>query len=112
MKNENRAETVKKLTAYIGFAKKSGRITVGCTLTVDGIRNGGRKMPLVALCACDASKNTKSRIENSCKYYEVPLVMVPITGSELGALIGKETNVSVIGITDMHLADAILKYFN
>ena len=75
-------------------------------------QTGGRKTPLVAVCASDASKNTKSRIENSCNYYEVPLVKAPITCEELGNIVGKGTAVSVVGITDMNLADAILKYFN
>lgn len=112
MKKDNKQEVLKKLTAYIGFAKKSGRITIGSALTVDGIRSGGRKTPLVAVCASDASKNTKSRIENSCNYYEVPLVKAPVTCEELGNIVGKGTAVSVVGITDMNLADAILKYFN
>lgn len=112
MKVDNSTEVVKKMTAYVGFAKKSGRITIGCTLTVDSIRAGGRKTPLVAICARDASKNTKSRITNSCKYYEVPLVEVPMTSDELGSITGKGTAVSVVGITDMQLAKAVLKYFN
>lgn len=112
MSKDTSKEAVKKLTAYVGFAKKSGRITVGCVLTVDGIRNGGRKTPLVAVCASDASKNTKSRIENSCKYYEVPLVNAPVTCEQLGNIVGKGTSVSVVGITDMQLSNAILNYFN
>ena len=109
MKKDNSTEAAKKLTAYIGFAKKSGRITVGSALTVDGIRSGGRKTPLVAVCASDASKNTKSRIENSCNYYEVPLVKAPITCEELGNIVGKGTAVSVVGITDTELPLAMTK---
>ncbi len=112
MKNENNSNDIKKLTAYVGFAKKSGRITIGCNLTTDSIRSGGRRSPLVAVCASDASKNTKSRIENCCKYYEVPLVMVSVDSLTLGKMAGKDTDVAVVGISDGQLASAILKYFN
>lgn len=112
MKNETNINDIKKLTAYVGFAKKSGRITVGSSLTVDAIRSGGRKTPLVAVCASDASKNTKSRIENCCKYYEVPLVKAPVDSVTLGKMAGKDTDVAVVGISDGQLANAILKYFN
>lgn len=112
MATDNKIQALRKLNSYVGFAKKSGRITVGCNLTVDGIRSGGRKTPLVAVCASDAAKNTVSRIENCCKYYEVPLVKPPVTSEELGKTVGSLAEVSVVGITDMELAKAILKFFN
>ncbi len=112
MATDNVIQAKRKLFSYVGFAKKSGRITVGCNLTVDGIRSGGRRSPLVAVCASDAAKNTASRIENCCKYYEVPLVKAPVTSEELGKTVGSLSSVSVVGITDMQLARAILSYFN
>lgn len=111
MPKDNKIIAMKKLASYIGFAKKSGKITVGCNLTVDGIRSG-RKSPLVAVISSDAAVNTKSRIENCCKYYEVPLVKTDMTSDQLGDLVSSTASVSVVGITDYNLAGAILKYFN
>ncbi len=111
MHKDNNVNAMRKLTSYIGFAKKSGKITVGCNLTVDGIRSG-RRSPLVAVVTQDASKNTLSRIENCCKYYEVPLIKAEMTGEELGNLVSSSSTVSVVGVTDVQLASAILKYFH
>ena len=98
----------KKFGGLLGIAKKAGRVVAGTEAVTDGIRSGSpAKCPCVVFLASDASENTKKRVENCCKYYEVPMHEIASTTSELGAFIGKSGSISAVGITDRGLADAL-----
>ena len=98
----------KKFGGLLGIAQKAGKVVAGTALVTDGIRSGSpAKCPCVVFLASDVSDNTKKRIENCCKYYEVPMHPVRSTTAELGAFIGKSGSISAVGITDRGLADAL-----
>ena len=99
----------KKLLSLVGFAKKAGKLAVGCELTLSAVRSG-RRAPKLILLSSDCSENTKKRIQNTCTYYNVPYAFIDATGDALGKIAGKETSVAVVGILDPGFAEAVKKY--
>lgn len=79
-------ENVKGVSQALGLAKKAGKISFGTDLVCENIRN--RKTKYVLL-VCDASENTKKKIENCCDYYGADLIEINITKEDLGIAIGK-----------------------
>ena len=99
----------KKFGGLLGIAQKAGKVVSGTTLVTDGIRSGSpSKCPLVVFLASDASQNTVKRVENCCKYYEIPCRRTVSTTAELGTYIGKSGAISAVGILDRGLADALV----
>ena len=96
-----------KLLGMIGFAKKAGKIIIGCELVLGAIRSAGQKFPKIVLVSADASENTKKRVENACKFYECSLRCLPIGGAKLGEIVGKSGTVCCVGITDDGFASTI-----
>ncbi len=100
----------KKLVGLLGIAKKAGRVIAGTNLTAEAVRSGSQsKCPYAVFLASDASENTKKRITNCCTYYEVPFYQTAVTTADMGNAIGKSGLVSVVGITDAGLAEALEK---
>ncbi len=98
----------KKFAGLLGIAQKAGKVTAGTALVTDAIRAGSPKScPHTVFLASDASQNTQKRIENCCKYYEIPLHRTTLTTAEIGEAIGKSGAISAVGIKDAGLADAL-----
>ena len=51
-------------------------------------------------CTVDASDNTKKRINDKCKFYNVNCVTVEISAEQIGKMVGMNTPVCVVGVTD------------
>ncbi len=97
-----------KFAGLLGIARKAGKVVSGTNLVTDAIRAGAPKnYPWTVFVAADASDNTKKRIQNCCTYYEIPLHPISLTAEKLGESIGKSGAISVVGITDRGLADAL-----
>ena len=102
-------ETTRKLLSLVGFAKKAGKLTVGCELTVSAVRSG-KRAPKLILLSSGCSENTKKRIKNACTYYNIPYFFIDVSSEALGKMAGKETAVSAVGILDAGFAAAVKKY--
>ncbi len=74
---------------------------------MEAIRSG-KKVPHLVLTAQDASENTVKRITDCCRYYEIDMECLSMTGAELGHLLGKSGEVAVVGVCDEGFAKAIL----
>jgi ribosomal protein L7Ae-like RNA K-turn-binding protein len=99
----------KKFSGLLGIAQKAGKVTAGTSLVTDAIRQGSqRNCPYAVFLASDASQNTQKRVENCCKYYEIPLYRTSLTTDSMGEAIGKSGAISVVGIKDAGLADALV----
>ena len=99
----------RKLLSLVGFAKKAGKLTVGCELTLAAGRSG-KRAPKLVLVSKDCADNTKKRIKNTCTYYNVPYFMIDASSEALGKIAGKDTTVSAVGILDTGFAEAAKKY--
>jgi len=91
-----------KLTAYLGFAIKSGNAVFG----LDGLKKADKVRVIVY--SADASENTVKEV----RYYAEKKKAVPIRidGIGLGELI-KRNNCKVIAVTDAALANGIVKNY-
>ena len=89
----------------LGLARRAGYLVFGTSLVRDAIR--GRKKPCLVLLASDASENSYKRICDSCAFYGVELAVLDTTGEELGRVIGKDSDVVCVAITDTGMANAI-----
>ncbi len=98
-------EIKRKILSYVGFAKKSGNISVGAEQVMRTVRAGAAR---AVVAASDSSERTKKQIYDKCKSHGAPLVPVEISGDELARALGKSMNVSAIAVTNAGLARAIL----
>jgi ribosomal protein L7Ae-like RNA K-turn-binding protein len=84
-----------KVLQLLGLAMRAGKIVSGEELVLDAIRTRKAKLVLISR---DASANTKKKISDKCRSYQVELIQ-EFDRYEIGHAIGKEERV-VLGITD------------
>lgn len=87
----------RKFCSLLGFARKSGNLTVG----YDNIEKRARNA-LLLISASDASERTKKNIRNLNR----PLIETDMTKAELGKLLGC-TEVSAAAVTDSNFAEQL-----
>lgn len=93
-----------KLIAYLGFAKKSGKLSSGEQIALEKIKESKAK---IVFLASDASQNTAKRIRDKAGYRGIR-VCEKLNRQELGKAIGQEERV-VVCINDRGFAAAICK---
>lgn len=84
-----------KTLSFIGLAARSRNMITGEELTVKGIQRGQIFFVIITE---DASENTKKKVTDKCKFYNIPFV-TKFNRYDLGHAVGKEARV-VVGITD------------
>ncbi len=89
---------------FLGLAKKAGRLESGEESVGIAARAGKAK---VILTASDAGRSTLVRAENAARAAKCPVVPVPATREELGALLGREV-VGIAAVTDIGFASAFI----
>lgn len=99
-----KTENIKKLTGMIGLAARARKLLIGTDIACDGVRFG---KACLLLCSYDASTNTKKRVFNCAKYYEVVCYEIPVSINDLGHYIGKEGAIAAIAVTDRNMAKGI-----
>lgn len=90
---------------FLGLVKKAGRLETGEESVAAAARAGRAKVILVA---SDAGRSTAGRAESSAAAGGCPLVAVPATREELGAVTGRDV-VSVAAVTDAGMAAAFVR---
>ncbi len=96
-----------KIVGMLGLATKAGKVVVGTEATLEAIGKHKVKMVLVAT---DASEKTKHNIAIEAHKQEIQVYSIA-TIEEMSKAIGKH-NKAIIGITDIHFAQAIEKNIN
>ncbi|MGP6147512.1 L7Ae/L30e/S12e/Gadd45 family ribosomal protein [Jeotgalibaca sp. A122] len=87
----------------LGLAVKAGKLITGEELTIKSIQRNEAKLVIVA---SNASDNTREKLINKCKYYNVPLD-ISFTTDEISAAIGKSR--SICAFTEKGFASSYLK---
>mgnify|MGYP001953574153 CR=1 FL=1 len=90
--------------SIVGLANRARKLISGEELVLKEIRQHRAKLVLLSM---DASANTKKRIEDKCRYYEVPIKYVE-NRYVLGKSIGKEARV-VIAILDRGFSEKLMQ---
>ena len=94
-----------KVEQFLGLAAKARKIVTGEELVVKAVTS--KQVSLVIL-AVDASDNTKKKLMDKCKSYDIPFRLYA-DRYRLGHCIGKEQRV-VIGIKDPGFARELLMH--
>ena len=100
-------ENETKVISLIGIAKKAGKVLSGTERVVDSIRKKEKNGVKLLLCSADASQNTLKRIGNTSSFYSIPYYKLSVSKDELARIIGSDSLVSVIGITDVGFCKAM-----
>lgn len=111
MNDKGDTEKTRRLLGYVGFAARSGNISVGSELTLKAIRRSAGKDGVVAVLASDASERTKKQVSDKCAFYKVFLAACDATSDEIGTALGKTAPVAAAAVTDKSLAAAIKKLY-
>lgn len=114
------AEKIKneKILSLLGFAMRAGKLLCGTDKVCDEIRRHGcpeqsearvRRRAGVVIIAKDASDNTKKRIVNACKYYNVSFIKSNISSEELAQRTGRSSAAAVCATFDHGFSAGIIK---
>lgn len=82
----------------LGFCRRSGKIVCGASQVLATVT--GKRPPIVAVIASDASERTAKQLFDKCSYRDVVLAKADVTGEELARLLGKTGAVMAAGATD------------
>ncbi|MFC4712442.1 YlxQ family RNA-binding protein [Planococcus dechangensis] len=96
-----------KILQLLGLATRARKMITGEELVVSEVRRGNAKLVIVAE---DASDNTRKKLQDKCKSYNVP-IRIGATRYEIGHAIGKEARV-VLAITDKGFAKKMTSLFD
>ena len=104
------ADKTARAIGLLGLCAKAGRVVVGVPLICTALQTGAKnKTPLVVLLAEGCAPNTTKRITDRTTFYGVPLIRLPIDTAALAHAVGKrDAAVAAVGVTEEHLAAAIL----
>lgn len=97
---------VAKMLGNIGLCVRARAVVRGTELVCDALRAGEIKLVLTA---CDNSANTAKRLHDRCAYYGVRLMVLPVTGEQLAAAVGRGGITAAVGITDASMVRMIEK---
>lgn len=104
-------ENTRSLLGLLGLATRAGGTVIGVSLVCDALRNlpRGKHVRVVAE-AADTSPNTHKRITDKTSHYGVPLLRLDVGTEVLANAVGKKgAAVGAVGVTEPHLAKAILE---
>lgn len=87
----------------LGIAYRARKLSLGEDIILRDVRSGKAKLVLLAN---DIGPQTKKKLTDKCKYYEVPLIIVEEDREALSNAIGKSQRVAV-AILDAGFAEKI-----
>ena len=90
----------------IGLCVRAGAVVRGTELVCDALKAGSAKL---VISAGDNSPNTAKRLHDRCAYYGVRLMVLPATGAELAAAVGRGGVTAAVAVTDASMVRMIEK---
>ena len=81
----------------LGLSRRAGAVIIGTDLVTKSLPSGKVKLVMYS---CDSSANTEKKITDKCKFYKTKCIKSIFDGGEIAHAIGKQSTVSVVGITD------------
>lgn len=108
-------EKAKKTSSYLGFARRSGNVSIGTQTTVSAVRKasaGGKSGDIAVLVSKDASERTKKLVFDKCSFYGVFCRVSELDCDGTAKVLGKSAPVSAAAIGDESLASAIKELYS
>lgn len=102
-------DITQRLTGMLGLCARARKLAIGTDIATDAVRVGKAGLLMVAF---DASNNTKKKVFNCAKYYEVPCYEIPVTIADLGHCVGKAGNTAAVAVLDRNMIKGIQKILN
>ena len=90
----------------LGFARRAGKTVIGTEQICLAMPKG--KVRLVVI-SHSASTATKKKLTVKSDFYKIPWVEAKIDTESLGHLLGKESAVAAVAVTDDGFAEQIIK---
>lgn len=101
-----RTAAVARMLGNIGLCVRAGAVVRGTELVCDALKAGSAKL---VISAGDNSPNTAKRLHDRCAYYGVRLMVLPATGAELAAAVGRGGVTAAVAVTDTSMVRMIEK---
>ena len=98
-----------RFRGMLGFAMRAGKVLIGTDRVISALPDRGEKAVRLVLIANDASEATKKKLTFKCEFYRKEIIVAPLSGEELGKLLGKLYVPAVVAITDDRFADELKK---
>lgn len=100
------AENTQRIKGMLGFARRAGKTVIGTDLICKELSRGRVKLVVIS---SSASDGTKSRLVHKCEWYAARYLETAIDKEELGTVLGKDTEVAAVALTDDAFAEEIIK---
>lgn len=81
----------------LGLSRRAGAVIIGTDLVTKALPSKNVK---VVFYSADSSANTEKRITDKCRFYQIECVKIDTESTIIGAALGKEAGVCVLGITN------------
>ena len=91
-----------RFLTFLGLCRRAGKTVHGTPLVCEALAK--RKPPYLVLLAENASAGTAKKITDKCKYYHVPMLVVPATTERLARAVGKSGAMAAVAVTDESFA--------
>ena len=87
-----------RFLTFLGLCRRAGKTVHGTPLVCEALSK--RKPPCLVLLSESASVGTAKKITDKCKYYRVPLLVIPASTERLARAVGKSGALAAVAVTD------------
>ena len=96
--NKTVKDETERFLTFLGLCRRAGKTVHGTPLVCEALAK--RKPPYLVLLSAGASATTAKKITDKCRFYRVPLLIVPADTERLARAVGKESALAAVAIMD------------
>lgn len=105
----SRQETdkTKRILGLLGLCRRAGKVVMGTSLSC--LAMAAKTPPALAVVSKEASSNTRKRMTTKSEYYGIPLLVLEASPSEIGAALGKQSEIAAVAVMDANIAKELIR---
>ena len=100
--NKTVKEETERFLTFLGLCRRAGKTVHGTPLVCEALAK--RRPPCLVLLSAGASAATAKRITDKCRFYRVPLIVVPVDTACLAKAVGKDCALAAVAVMDENFA--------
>ena len=100
----------KKLLGALGLCARARKLIFGVPMICEALRRGGDGPIRIVFEASDTSENTKKRISDRCRYYNIMHVKLSSDGETLASAVGKSSAIGAVAVADENMCQLVKSY--